>query len=87
MRLGFSKLVGKLVVKYMDLHILRVYFKKKKKKEHLRWTYQMMLMRCCVVVFFLIFFIKAYDVGTHMNCINNLMQFKWVPTTYTFIKM
>ena len=36
--------------------------------------------------FFLIFFIKAYVVGTHLNCINKLMQFKWVPTTYAFIK-
>ena len=23
--------------------------------------------------------------GTHLNCINKLMQFKWVPTTYAFI--
>ena len=35
---------------------------------------------------FLIFSIKAYVVGTHLNCINKLMQFKWVPTTYAFIK-
>ena len=26
-------------------------------------------------------------VGTHLNCIDNLMQFKWVPTTYAFIYM
>ena len=25
-------------------------------------------------------------VGTHLNCIDKLMQFKWVPTTYAFIK-
>ena len=36
--------------------------------------------------FYLIFFIKAYVVGTHLNCISKLMQFKWVPTTYAFIK-
>ena len=36
--------------------------------------------------FFLIFFIKAYVVGTHLNCIDKSMQFKWVPTTYAFIK-
>ena len=30
--------------------------------------------------------IKAYAVGTHLNCIDKLMQFKWVPTTYPFIK-
>ena len=37
-------------------------------------------------VFFVYFFIKAYVVGTHLNCINLSMQFKWVPTTYAFIK-
>ena len=34
------------------------------------------------VIFFLIFFIKAFVVGTHLNS----MQFRWVPTTYAFIK-
>ena len=24
--------------------------------------------------------------GTHLNCIDKSMQFKWVPTTYAFIK-
>ena len=38
------------------------------------------------VFFFLIFFIKVYVVVTHLNCINKLMQFKWVPTTYAFVK-
>ena len=47
----------------------------------------MMIMKCfCVVFFNLIFFIKAYVVGTHLNCINKSVQFKWVPTTYAFIK-
>ena len=36
--------------------------------------------------FFLIFFKKAYVVGTHLNCIEKSMQFKWVPTTFAFIK-
>ena len=31
-------------------------------------------------------FIKTYVVGTHLNCIDKSMQFKWVPTTYAFIK-
>ena len=35
-----------------------------------------------VIFFFLIFFIKTYVVGTHLNCIDKSMQFKWVPTTY-----
>ena len=65
----------------MYLPILKVYFKKKKKKKKRQRTYQIMLMRC---FFFLIFFIKAYVVGTHLNCIDKLMQFKWVPTTYLY---
>ena len=35
-------------------------------------------------VLFLYFFIKAYVVGTHLNCIDLSMQFKWVLTTYAF---
>ena len=35
--------------------------------------------------FFLIFFKETYVVGAHLNCINKLMQFKWVPTTYAFV--
>ena len=38
------------------------------------------------VYFFLYFFTKAYVVGTHLNCIDKSMQFKWVPTTYVFVK-
>ena len=37
-------------------------------------------------VLFVYFFINAYVVGTHLNCIDLLMQFKWVPTTYVFNK-
>ena len=33
-----------------------------------------------------VYFIKAYVVGTYLNCIDLSMQFKWVPTTYAFIK-
>ena len=40
----------------------------------------------CVFFFFLIFFIKAYVVGTHLNCIDKSMQFRWVPTTYASLK-
>ena len=35
---------------------------------------------------FLIFSIKAYVVGTYLNCMDKSMQFKWIPTTYAFIK-
>ena len=37
-------------------------------------------------VLFVYFFIKAYIVGTHLNCIDLSMQFKWVPTVYAFMK-
>ena len=37
-------------------------------------------------VLFVYFFIKAYVVGTHLKCMDLSMQFKWVPTTYAFIK-
>ena len=38
-------------------------------------------------VLFVYFFIKAYLVGTHLNCIDlKSMQFKCVPATYAFMK-
>ena len=37
-------------------------------------------------IFFLIVFIKAYVVGTHLNCLDLSRQFKWVLTTHAFIK-
>ena len=49
------------------------------KKDQQR-TYLMMFMP-----FFQIFFIKTYVVGTHLNCIDKSVQFKWVPITYAFI--
>ena len=33
-------------------------------------------------VLFVYFFIKAYGMGTHLNCNVLSMQFEWVPTTY-----
>ena len=35
---------------------------------------------------FIYFFIKTYVVGTCLNFLNKLRQYKWVPTTYVFIK-
>ena len=35
---------------------------------------------------FVYFLIKAYVLGTHLNCVDLSMQFKWAPTTYAFIK-
>ena len=37
-------------------------------------------------IFFMIFFIKTYVVGTNLNCLDLSRQFKWVSTTYHFIK-
>ena len=37
-------------------------------------------------VLFDYFCIEIYVVGTHLNCIDLSMQFKWVPTIYDFIK-
>ena len=57
----------------MYLPILTLHFKKIKEQLF-------------VLFIFVIFFIKAYVVGTHLNFIDLSMQFKWVPTTYAFIK-
>ena len=40
------------------------------------------LSRFHCIYFFLICFIKAYVMGSHLNCIDKSMQFKWVPATY-----
>ena len=42
------------------IYLLRIHYKSDQKR-----TYLIMIMR-----FFLIFFIKAYVVGTHLNCID-----------------
>ena len=64
-RLGFSKLLGTVICGKTCIYLLRIHYKKDQKT-----TYLMMIMR-----FFLIFFIKAYVVGTHLNCIDKSMQF------------
>ena len=64
--------------------------KKKKKKRSAKGSSNaayVMFFVCFFFFFFsLIFFIKAYVVGIHLNCIYLSMQFKWVPTTYAIIK-
>ena len=50
----------------------------------LRWANRGPWASC--FCFFLVFFIKVYVLSTHLNCIDKLMQFKWVPTTYAFMK-
>ena len=72
--LKFFKITGKLRGK-MCIYVQRAYLKKSSKD-----------LFDDVYAIVLIFFIKASVVGTYLNCIGNLMQFKWVPTTYVFIK-
>ena len=74
----FFKITEKTCVK-ICIYLLRVHFKKKRSVKDL-------FDDVYAIFFFLIFFIKAYVVGTHLNCIDKSMQFKWVPTTYAFIK-
>ena len=82
MRLGISKLLGKLVVKYVI-----TYFKYALKTKSANYisngVYAMFFFH---FHFSMIFFMKAYVVGTHLNCIDKSMPFKWLPTTYAFIK-
>ena len=81
-RLGFSKILRKLEVKYVPTHTNWYTLKTKISEGLIKWC----LWDVFVFFFLLIFFIKAYVLGTHLNCIDKSMQFKWVPTTYTFIK-
>ena len=67
MRLGLSKILGKLVVKYVPTYILRVHLKEKGPAKALsNDTYAMLLL----LLFFLIFLTKACVVGSHLNCID-----------------
>ena len=75
--LGFPKLLGTLICGKVGTYLLRIHYNKKIRKGLIWWWF---------CNFFLIFFIKAYLVGTHLNCIYKSMHFKWVPTTYAFIK-
>ena len=63
------------------IYLLRVHFKKRSAKDPSNDDYVMFLCFCSLNSF-----IKAFVVGTHLNCIDKSMQFKWVPTTYAFIK-
>ena len=80
--LRFFKNTGKTCGK-IHIHrcILKVQLKKLSSKDLSNNAYVMFFAD-----FILIALIKAYVVGTHLNCIHLWMQFKWVPTTYAFIK-
>ena len=77
------------MVKYVSTYPKDTLEKKKKRSGNdlSNNAYAMFLcVYVCVFFFFLIFFLKANVVGTYLNCIDKLMQFKWVPTTYAFLK-
>ena len=76
MHCRFFKITGKTFGKKC-IYLLKVHFKKRSAKDFLDDVY---------AIFFLTFFIKAYVVSTHLNCIDKSMQFKLIPTTYAFIK-
>ena len=59
-----------VVLKYVSNYLGYIYYIIKKKDQ--KRTYLMTIMQFS----FLIFFIKAYVVGTHLNCIDKSMQFK-----------
>ena len=63
MRLGLSNLLGTLICCKICIYLLRIHNKKDKKKDLFDDDY---------AIFFLIFFIKAYVVGTHLNCIDKV---------------
>ena len=70
-RLGFSKFLGTLSCVKICIDLLRVHYKKRKKK-----TSEKGLFDGNNAIFPDFFFIKAYVVGTHLNCIDKSMQFK-----------
>ena len=69
-RFGFSKSLGKHVVKYVSTYTKGT-LKQRSAKDLSNDAYAMFL---CFL--FLIFFRKAYVVDTHLNCIDKSMQFK-----------
>ena len=83
MHLGFSNKLGKLVVKYVPTYTKGTLRKKSALPND---AYGMFLWAFFLLIFFF-FFIEAYVVGTQLNSIDVSMQFKWVSTTYAFIKM
>ena len=51
-----------------------------------RTVKQFQSLQIIASVLYVYFFIKAYVVDTHLNCVDKSMQFKWAPTIYAFIK-
>ena len=81
-RLGFSKILGKCSKICSYLYLGYTLKEKRSALDSSNDAYAIFL--CCFS--FVIFFITAYVVGTHLNCIDKSMQFKWAPTTFAFKK-
>ena len=62
MRLGFSNTLGKLVVKYP--------LNKGTLKERSTVNFMMSVFNNAYAILFSVFFIEAYVVGTHLNCLD-----------------
>ena len=76
-------MLGKLVVKYVPTYPKGTLLKQLQKTSNNAYA---MFWYVFFFFFFFNFLYKAYVVGTHLNCIDKSMQFKWVPTTYAFMK-
>ena len=73
-RLGFFKITRKLEVKYVSTSTKGT-LKQRSVKDSSNDAYAILLCCCFFVLFFLspVFLIKAYVVGTHLNCIDKSM--------------
>ena len=63
------------------MHLIRAHLEERSAEDFMR-----SIFNDAYAILFLIFFIIAYVVGTHLNYLNLLRQFKLVPTTNAFIK-
>ena len=69
MHLGVSKLLGTFSCGKICIFLLRLHYKKRSESYLFDDDDDK-------AIFFSVFFFKAYVVGTHLNCIDKLMQFK-----------
>ena len=53
------------------MHLIRPHFKEKLAKDFIKGLFMMLKQYSLLIVF-----IKAYVVGTHLNCLDLLRQFK-----------
>ena len=54
-----------------NIHPVRTHFKERSADDFLKGVFNDDFVRC-----FLILFMKAYDVDTHLNCLDKSRQFK-----------